>query len=589
MLNAKTISLRLAVCVFLMLSGLTGCGAGADSALSPQATVSALRLQAAALAAEPEIAPDEAARQLMDFGEARYSVFFPGHPATQSFGPFVFRFYPETGIYLGVVISAGSGFVQNGVYVMGGAFGSAPYFVGPLADIITPANTLAEVKAFLASTDALWTSLPTTGASATQLNDGCYLSNGESNAYQIAQYDTDPTVRQSQAFRVGSVRSNVQIMAERRSTNSDASARHEVDVKYDISFTDGTAAVGAIDTLVTGSTFGACSTPTSNSSWRTLGNQRRVSVSLQPRNSVSFIHSIATGAEIAPFETTRRDVRFSVRDPANVATYAVISGPAPLTGGSSFSAKLLSPRILRDDPLMAGKVGNANWRDIDRFQFCSTSSNALPAAAAADCANPGAVFDHWGWTMSANLRDPAAVSTADNAFAAQGWVAGGLYMFQIFADDGWKTVNGQAGKTPIGTYTVQLNRLPYTFAQMNASPASYPDLSGLSLTTAQIAAAFTGSGGTLTLNGIVAAAPAGGRAVALNDIFVFGQGPNQGATNGWPRTRENDLFYPGSTSTSATVTIKGKNPATSAKTFAQIGIQYTDRNSGLSILNITFQ
>ena len=116
--------------------------AAAEAASSPAATVTQLRAKALAIA-EGGVAPAEAARQLMDFAEASFAVYFPSHPATQSFAPFVFRYYPETGIYLGVVITAGMGYSENGVYVMGGAFGNQPLFVGPLSAFITPVPPLA--------------------------------------------------------------------------------------------------------------------------------------------------------------------------------------------------------------------------------------------------------------------------------------------------------------------------------------------------------------------------------------------------------------------------------------------------------------
>ena len=52
---------------------------------------------------------------------------------------------------------------------------------------------------------------------------------------------------------------------------------------------------------------------------------------------------------------------------------------------------------------------------------------------------------------------------------AQGWTAGGSYTFAVYNDDGWKTINGQAGRTPIATYTTTLKRLPYTFVEMAGS------------------------------------------------------------------------------------------------------------------------
>jgi hypothetical protein len=55
---------------------------------------------------------------------------------------------------------------------------------------------------------------------------------------------------------------------------------------------------------------------------------------------------------------------------------------------------------------------------------------------------------------------------ADQGFASQGWGAGGIYRFDVYNDDRWKTVNGHVNKTPIATYFDALQRLPYTFVEM---------------------------------------------------------------------------------------------------------------------------
>ncbi len=119
---------------------LASCGGGAGDATrgaTPAAAVAELRATAQALA--PSSATSAAAAdQLMNFGESVYGQYFPGHKATQSFPPFLYRYYPETNVYLGVVVTDGAGYPLGGVYVMGGAFGNSPLFVGPLTAFITP-------------------------------------------------------------------------------------------------------------------------------------------------------------------------------------------------------------------------------------------------------------------------------------------------------------------------------------------------------------------------------------------------------------------------------------------------------------------
>jgi serine protease len=86
--------------------------------------------------------PEEVARQLLNFGEQAYPLYFPERPASQLSAPFVYRYYPSTGVYLGVVTQPGLGYVMNGVYVMGGPFGNAPQYVGQISDYITPQTAL---------------------------------------------------------------------------------------------------------------------------------------------------------------------------------------------------------------------------------------------------------------------------------------------------------------------------------------------------------------------------------------------------------------------------------------------------------------
>ncbi|MES2939008.1 MAG: hypothetical protein V4864_15080 [Pseudomonadota bacterium] len=116
---------------------VTACGGGSDTpvAATPQSAIEALRAQSAALA-PMAVTPAAAADQLMNFGESTFPGFFPGHKTTGTIGPFAYRFYPETGVYLGVVVSASPGLELYGVYVMGGAFGGAPAYVGQLTNFI---------------------------------------------------------------------------------------------------------------------------------------------------------------------------------------------------------------------------------------------------------------------------------------------------------------------------------------------------------------------------------------------------------------------------------------------------------------------
>ena len=171
--------LRRSLSILLLAAVLQSCGGGREAVPSaPQQAVDSLRARALAVAAQAvAVAPDEAARQLMDFGEAQFPQYFPSRQPTQSLPPFAYRYYPQTGVYLGVVVSAGLGNEYLGVHVMGGPFGEEPQFVGPLASFITPLapDRLVKVHVSHAATYAL------TAAGelfATGVGFGCRLGDG---------------------------------------------------------------------------------------------------------------------------------------------------------------------------------------------------------------------------------------------------------------------------------------------------------------------------------------------------------------------------------------------------------------------------
>lgn len=89
---------------------------------------------------------DDRARQLLDHAERNYPQWFPDRLATQSAPPFAFRFHPQTGAYIGVVVQPGLGYIFDGVYVLGGPFGTVPIYVGQVQSFITPPSGLAAAR-----------------------------------------------------------------------------------------------------------------------------------------------------------------------------------------------------------------------------------------------------------------------------------------------------------------------------------------------------------------------------------------------------------------------------------------------------------
>lgn len=142
-----------------------GCGADSDVG-APTATSNATQEAAAArsalvaagtgrraapLAAAPQasgpyggVAAADAVAQLFEYAESKYPAYFPGHKATQSYAPYLYRYYPETGRYVGVAVNVpqGAAEVEAGVYVLGGDFGSSPTYVGQLTSFVVPKPVL---------------------------------------------------------------------------------------------------------------------------------------------------------------------------------------------------------------------------------------------------------------------------------------------------------------------------------------------------------------------------------------------------------------------------------------------------------------
>ncbi|MGP1682523.1 MAG: hypothetical protein ACTS8S_09385, partial [Giesbergeria sp.] len=234
------------------------------------------------------------------------------------------------------------------------------------------------------------------------------------------------------------------------------------------------------ETLVSGSTSGTCPTPQQSDNLRALGNQRIVRADMGSRN-LSIVYNRLTDGETTGTRV-RREARCTVTDPANRATYTVASWANVTASTAPFSVKLLSPRIMRDTPEMLGKRGNALYADSDNFRICGSDSNFVTAdAATANCTQFGVGGDSWG-SHANGPYTPEKLTEGDRIFASMGFADNTSVTFQIYADDGWKTVNGQADKTPIATYQVTLTHAPYTLTEMASSPAAYPTFVSSSLT-----------------------------------------------------------------------------------------------------------
>ena len=321
----------------------------------------------------------------------------------------------------------------------------------------------------------------------------------------------------------------------------------------------------------------ACATPGGSS--QSTANAR-FQLEVFAGNNETLSYDLSNGSPRTPAASYRREIRFYFLDPGQVATYMIVTGPGPAGGnGKPFGLKMLSPRMLVEAPEAASKPGAHDASDTSTFQICATpaGSTGAPEPTTADCVGSG-VKDGigWGWTLNGPVNTTNAAA-ADAGFAGQGWVEGGTYTIAVYADDGWKTVNGQSGKTPIATYTRVLQALPYTFAQMRTAPAQYPTITSTTPSLAQIANAARTTGGTVQLSWKPAQPPAGGKPQELLSAWVYGEGVKTGSTTGSPHQQQQDNFQPVTGATTASVQITGKNSPTNAKRLQSFGLQYGDR------------
>ena len=454
----------------------------------------------------------------------------------------------------------------------------------------------------MAKIDVLRSSAPTSSAAYLALTDGCYLADGRSKAYIAADFDADPLAVASRQFEIGSTRTAPQVVAERSSTNADGSTRREIDIKYVINYQDGTKNEAAEETIVSGSSSGAkladastCATPDSKTEWRVYGNRKVVQTFVTAANERFERTALSTGLPLSPAVIYSKSIQLGVSDPANVATYATITGPGlgfGATGalnGTPGSFKLLSVRLLRSAPELASKSGNiVDLLDTDSFRSCSNAAGT--GSAPADTANCAVDGTRGSGIGSFNSASGAAL---DTGFAGLNVNAGDVYTINVYGDDGWKTVNGQAGKTPIATYTSTLAALPLSAAALaGTGPTAdlFARVTSNTKTPAEIATAIRNkaaisTGQTWTTPGTMP----DGRAVALrrNWSFESGKANSTGAT--WPASNKINISYPGSLATSTTVNIPVPVAALVDPTYAETTLHYVNRNGNNIYSRYTYQ
>lgn len=463
-----------------------------------------------------------------------------------------------------------------------------------------PTATLTAVEEVLRQFAAVFaSSTPDSGAARypAALYDSCFRDNGATRSWLVADYDANVALRRARdEYAVAFTRRNVQVTAVRQRANPDGSSRQEIDVEWESVYRDGSTTRDRT-TLIGGSSAGTpgCTTPQNSAALRFYGNQQLVGTAVRARTYRFERYSIATGEPLSPAVRYARRIDFSITDPLGNATYVIVTGPGPsgsVNGATvPFSLKFLSPRLLKNAPELQGKPGNfLNLPDDDGFRYCRVSDTGVPVVERADCAGLGATAREWGWTTST----PNAAG--DDGFAAQGWVAGGVYRFDVYADDGWKTVNGHVGKTPVATYYDTLDALPYTFVEMAGNGPNddkFHRLSFGALSPQQVwANAVSAAPAPLAVEWNRPAALSDNRTMVVWGGWEFHQGPSSANSGGafYPAYRSLNFTHPGSTSLTnpawpVTRTVAGQ----AGKTYTEYMLQYLDRADSALLSAVLFQ
>lgn len=208
-------------------------------------------------------------------------------------------------------------------------------------------------------------------------------------------------------------------------------------------------------------------------------------------------------------------------------------------------------------------------------------------ASIANCQTQGAVSNAFGFATAT----PSAA--ADTTFLSGGWVAGGWYRFDVYDDDGWKTVNGQAGRMPIATYWDRLISLGSTFVEIaGGGPTSdpFPRISFPGRTIAQVR------------DNVLSASPAPedvrwsgwltGFAAYLDHGSEAHVGPRTGnaACVAYPGYRSISHNFPGALADGnvrwiVTLAVSGQN----GKTYADFSLTLSNRNKSDVISTLLFQ
>lgn len=385
--------------------------------------------------------------------------------------------------------------------------------------------------------------------------------------------------------------------------NPDGSSRRVISHVIDRLLNDGNTNKAHYQQSIVGSSNGAkmadgstCTNPLVSSTIRFYGNRAIVDASLRSHNVMALNYSITNGT----FQNTffQKRVEIAISDPSKVANYAIITGP----GLPSSGFKLISPRLLNSEQRLANSPKYFNLPNTFDWLICRPSNNynETREASTADCVNYPTDWPNKGVGAGVDLTNPTSASNAlanlETAFNGLGFQAGGSYTIKIYADDGWATVNGQAGKTPVASYTRVLNALPYAFNQLPATVASYLTMTNTSSSTVF---SLLSSNQAIPLSYTV---PATNPVVASSSdrltwggVWIDREGTvnqtlaNDGS-NFWPQTiRETDVYMATKPTGAMMLTSPAPGAGFTSPTWFGAGVWYSSQNGNTFNVRMQYQ
>jgi hypothetical protein len=181
----------------------------------------------------------------------------------------------------------------------------------------------------------------------------------------------------------------------------------------------------------------------------------------------------------------------------------------------------------------------------------------------------------------------------DAGFDALGFEAYGLYKVAVYNDDGWKTVNGQATRSPIATYTKALGRLPYSATAL-AGPGITSDLfprMTFSVTPSELAAVIRSkTAATVSVDWSSLGVMADASKYGWGYLYTYVSGKATTTASNWPQSRGIAFTYPpaGATGVSG-YTIQAAPATLVTPNYSELVIELANRNDGRVQSSVTFE